>query len=183
MMQEHIEYNKIVTHLTVALGIFLIAVIVLLPLSSAQTARPLGTRERYETMPFTSNDLVIPMDEMQNDTVRAFGLVHALLRNDTICYRLIGPPDPVIKTSEYPQGVNYSGGPIIISGHDSEVVNAVLDKFPSVTVHNVTALFISTRVYKIEHPTRILVIGREESNIYQNSFSASLLETMEIPYE
>ena len=161
----------------------LIVFSLIVPDAAAQTARPLVTKERYETMPFSAGSIVIPMDEKQNDTVKAFGLVHALLRNGTACYRLIGPPDPTIPTEQFPLGANYSGGPLVISGTNMTGIQPVLDAFPSVITHNVTKLFISTRVYKIEEPTRVLVVDREDDNIYENSFTTGLLASMKIPYK
>jgi len=180
---RHLNYSRILPGAFTVLAIFIVISLVV-PDAAAQIERPLVTRERYDTMPFSAGSIVIPMDEKQNDTTRSFGLIHALLRNGIVCYRLIGPPDPFIGTEEFPQGANYSGGPIIIAHSNISGIQPILDTFPSVTTHNVTELFISTRVYKIEHPTKVLVVGIKSGGAdgTQSSFSNKLFADMKIPY-
>ena len=158
----------------------MLLVVSLTPSVSAAT-RPFTTKERYDTIPFSAGALVIPMDDKQNDTILAFGMMHALLRNETVCNRLIGPPDTFIKTDEFPDGANYSGGPIIIVGANASVIEGVKNAFPSVATHNVTSVFISNYVYRIEKPTTILLVYRE-AYYMQHSLSKKLLTSMKIPY-
>jgi hypothetical protein len=139
--------------------LFLVIVAGTLP-SVAQRPTPLTVKERYEAMAFGTGHLVIPMDEKQNNTVLAFGVIHALLRNGTVCYRLIGPPAHTIKTEELPDGANYTGGPVVIMDANLTVLSGILDIFPGVTVHNITGTFVSRTVYKIERPTKILLLAR-----------------------
>ena len=108
----------------------------LLPLAlgvNGQSASPITLDERYEAMPFGPGAVVIPMDEKQNDTILSFGLVHALLRNETVCYRLIGPPDSFIKTDAFPDGANYSGGPILLSGFNEVISESILRSWVTVS--------------------------------------------------
>ena len=101
--------------------------------ASGQGMTPIVVKERYEAVPFGPGAIVIPMDEKQNHTIHSFGLIHALLRNETVCYRLIGPPGTFIKTDAFEDGANYTGGPIILSGYNETVVDEVLASFPAVT--------------------------------------------------
>jgi len=82
----------------------------LIQTAEAQSDNIVAIKERYEAMPFGPGAVVIPMDEKQNNVILSFGFMHALLRNETICHRLIGPPDSTIKTDVFPLGANYSGG-------------------------------------------------------------------------
>jgi hypothetical protein len=166
------------------LGFLLLGILILtaaMP-GSVSADRPLTTKERYDTMPFPEGSMVIPMDEKQNDTILAFGMMHALLRNDTPCHRLIGPLDPFIVTEEFTSGANYSGGPVVITGFNTSVIEQVRATFPSVTVHNVSRVFVSTRVYRIQEPTKVLLVYKE-AHFMQHSFSKILLNSLDIPYD
>jgi hypothetical protein len=130
----------------------------------------------FETVTFPVNSFVIPMDDKQNDILRAFGFVHALLRNGTAIYRIIEPPDIIIPTTVYPSSVFFYGGPILVMPSDANTVNSVYSDFSSVTIDTTIGSFTSDRVDVIYKPTRILVIygswGRTQD----------VLDGMGIPY-
>ena len=100
---------------------------------SAEQRRSITSQERYETLPFSPGSLIIPMDEKQNDRLQAFGMLHALLRNETICYRLIGPPATFIKTLTYSNGSDYAGGPIILVEYNITLLAGIITQFSEVT--------------------------------------------------
>ncbi|MCK4758236.1 MAG: hypothetical protein KAS67_07280, partial [Thermoplasmata archaeon] len=148
---------------------------------AAEQTRSITSEERYETLPFSPGCLIIPMDEKQDDRLLAFGMLHALLRNDTICYRLIGPPAVFVHTEQVPEGSNYSGGPMVLLEFNITLMDEIRAGFPEVTVHEVSETFVWHMVYKIEEPTKILLVYREGSD-YQESLSAALLKDMHIPF-
>jgi hypothetical protein len=51
------------------------------------------TIEELVTITFPPDSYIIPMDDKQNDIIKSFGFVHALLRNNSFIYRIIEPPN------------------------------------------------------------------------------------------
>ena len=127
-------------------GVILVFFLPLIQTAEAQSDYIVAINERYEAMPFGPGAVVIPMDEKQNSVIESFGFMHALLRNETVCHRLIGPPDSTIKTDVFPLGANYSGGPIVLIDYNITVLDGVRAAFTNVTLHNVTETFISRKV-------------------------------------
>ena len=107
---------------------------------------------------FPAGTYVIPMDDKQGDVVKAFGLVQEILAEGAEVYRLVGPPDPTLETTQYPSGDVYEGGPFLVLGSDEPEVMEALSKFPTVSVDTLISSVTSDRVYKMDRPTRILLI-------------------------
>ncbi|MBI5000207.1 MAG: hypothetical protein HZB92_01575 [Euryarchaeota archaeon] len=164
---------------TLACAALFLALVVLIP-SSASAAEE-GVFERYETMPFQPGTLVIPMDAGQKDVLSAFGFVHSLLRNGTAVQRIITPPDLWLVTEARPDGANFSGGPFVISEPNSTAINAVHALFPDVTVDATKETFVSTRVYSILGPTKVLLI-KPWSEYSRHGRTELLLDSLRIPY-
>ena len=103
------------------------------------------------TVTFPANCFIIPMDNHQADVIKAFGLVHALLRNNTMVCRIIEPlpapaqPNITIKTLTCPNGDNYSGGPILVHYIYQNSVNSLLGMYPTVTVDRTTEAVMSSK--------------------------------------
>jgi hypothetical protein len=127
-----------------------------------------------ETFPVDS--IIIPMDDKQDDLLKAFGFIHALLRNGTTIYRVMQPPNSTIKTSTYTNGAVYSGGPVFILPINETTVNTVHLAFQNVSVDKLTESFTSSMVYTVTEPTNILVIFGGTGN------TDTLLDEMEIPF-
>ena len=156
-----------------------LALAVLIP--SSASAADEGVFERYETMPFQPGTLVIPMDAGQPDVLSAFGFVHALLRNGTAVQRIVTPPDAWLVTDARPDGGNFSGGPFVISDPNSTLVNAVRKFFPDVAVDTTKEVFVSTRVYSILGPTKVLLI-KPWDPFSRHGKTELLLDSLKIPY-
>ena len=124
----------------------------------AMETRAPAVTERYEMMPFENGTLLIPMDSMQADRLSVFGMIHALLRNDTQLHRLITPPEQFIRTRNRPAGANYSGGPFLVTEFNETLMDEMRNKFQNVTVDYVSELFISSKVYSVKKATSILLI-------------------------
>lgn len=123
------------------------------------------TPSSLKTVTFPAGSFLIPMDSHQADILRAFGLVHALLRNLTTINRIIQPipnasggPDVTIKTNINPAGASYSGGPILVTPPYAAVVNTVKSSFPTASMETTTENFTNAFIYSVGTPTNILVI-------------------------
>ena len=149
MFERYREVSKRTSGMVLIVCVVLLFLFQLTFSAEAQANDVITVRERYEAMPFAPGSIVIPMDEKQNDSILSFGFMHALLRNNTICYRLIGPPGSLIRTEAFPDGVDYVGGPIMIQEYNQTLLESIKTMFPSVTVHNETETFISRTVYKL----------------------------------
>ena len=143
-------------------------------ITSMTIVQELETQE-LETITFPAGTYVIPMDDKQNDIIRAFGFLTNVLQNATI-YRIIEPPDITIKTSSYPAGTTYSGGPVLVMPEDSAAIASAQAVFPSVTVDTLNESFTSNRVFRVEEPTNILIIYGEWAH------TQDVLDDMGIPY-
>ena len=119
---------------------------------------PAAIEQELETVTFPAGTYIIPMDGKQNDIIKAFGFLAKVLREDATIYRIIEPPDVNIKTSSYPTGTVYSGGPVLVMSSDASAVTSAQADFPTVTVDTVTVSFTSNTVFKVENATEILVI-------------------------
>jgi hypothetical protein len=137
----------------------------------------------YDNVTFPVDSFIIPMDSSQftgghqDDILRAFGFVHALLRNGTPIYRIIEPPDISIKTTAHPNGDVYRGGPILAMPYNASTVNKLMTAFPTVTVNKIVEQFTSDKVFTVYQPTRILII----KGIWGHT--EKLLDDMKIPYK
>lgn len=140
-----------------------------------------GTYERYDTLPFQAGALVIPMDAGQGDILSAFGMVHALLRNGTKIHRIITPPGVRISTELVPDGREFTGGPFVVPEANLSLVSDVRSTFPDVTLDSTLELFVSSKVYTIQGPTRILLI-KPWNEYSRHGHTEILLDRMRIPY-
>ena len=132
-----------------------------------------------QRVPLTKGTLLIPMDHNQNDQLRVFGLVHALLRNGIPIYRMLGPPDRIIPSDLHPTGTTQQGGPIFVPKSLEPKVAEIASGFPTVTLDRLNAPYTAENVIIAQQPTRILVVrGKQEYGL-----SDILLESMGIPYE
>jgi hypothetical protein len=129
-----------------------------------------------QTVTFPVDSYVIPFDDKQNDVIKAFGFVHALLRNGCYIYRIIEPPNATIYTTMFPFGEEFAGGPVLIMPYDAAIVDAVHSSFPSVTFDTTIIPFTSDRVNVIIEPTNILIIYGVWGH------TQDVLTDMEIPY-
>jgi len=144
-------------------------------ITSMTIVQELETQE-LETITFPAGTYVIPMDDKQNDIIRAFGFLAKVLHQNATIYRIIEPPDITIKTSSYPAGTTYSGGPVLVMPEDSAAIASAQSVFPSVTVDTLNESFTSNRVFRVEEPTDILIIyGRW-------AHTQDVLDDMGIPY-
>jgi hypothetical protein len=130
----------------------------------------------FQTVTFPADSYVIPFDDKQKDILKAFGFVHALLRNGSYIYRIIEPPNVTIRTAVFPLGMEFAGGPMLVMPYDAAIVNAVHANFPSVTYDITIGQFISDRVDIIVKPTKILIIYGDYGR------TQDVLSNMEIPY-
>lgn len=145
------------------------------PTAAEEVITSMKIVQELETITFPAGTYVIPMDDKQNDIIRAFGFLTNVLQNATI-YRIIEPPDITIKTSSYPAGTTYSGGPVLVMPEDSAAIASAQAIFPSVTVDTLNESFTSNRVFRVEEPTDILIIyGRW-------AHTQDVLDDMGIPY-
>ena len=145
------------------------------PTAAEEVITSMKIVQELETITFPAGSYVIPMDDKQNDIIRAFGFLANVLKNATI-YRIIEPPDITIKTSSYPAGTTYSGGPVLVMPEDSAAIASAQAVFPSVTVDTLNESFTSNRVFRVEEPTDILIIyGRW-------AHTQDVLDDMGIPY-
>jgi hypothetical protein len=126
---------------------------------------------------FHANTFILPMDDKQTDLTAAFGFAHAMLRNGSIIYRIIEPPNETIITDVYPSGTLYLGGPILFLPSASSKVAAVLPTFPAVVLHKLTADHFSTQVFVVRDPTSILWCDGGYGK------TGDLLNEMKIPYK
>jgi hypothetical protein len=131
----------------------------------------------FDSIEFPIDSFLIPMDDKQNDILKAFGFVHALLRNGTAIHRIIQPPDVMINTSTFPGGSIHRGGPILLFPDSASVISIVQPSFPNVTLDTITHVFSSNKVYSVMDPTNIIVIY----GIY--GLTNTILDEMEIPYK
>lgn len=136
-----------------AFSLFMICILVATVVAATTNAR--ASAEPLETRTFPVGASVIPMDNHQNDRFKAFGFVHALLREGVTIFRIIQPPDVILKTIEIPLGDVYSGGPILV---EEPIPATVRNQFPTVTVLKLAEEFTSNRVFRSNRPTEILVI-------------------------
>ncbi|UCF07268.1 MAG: lamin tail domain-containing protein [Thermoplasmata archaeon] len=130
----------------------------------------------FQTVTFPVDSFIIPMDDKQNDVLKAFGFIHALLRNGRTIYRIIEPPDVNIFTNSQPGGALFQGGPVLLMPSEDITVNSVHLNFPSVTLDRTIAQITSSRVDIIYKPTNILIIYGQWGH------TQDLLSDMEIPY-
>ncbi|UCE73951.1 MAG: lamin tail domain-containing protein [Methanomassiliicoccales archaeon] len=130
----------------------------------------------FENITFPVGSFVIPMDDKQNDVIKAFGFMHALLRNDSMIHRIIEPPNVTIKTTTFLGGAVYYGGPVMVLPEYQSIVNSVITSFPSVTLDTLTESFISEMVFAVAEPTNILVIYGSWG------LTDTILDEMGIPY-
>jgi hypothetical protein len=142
----------------------------------ALSDKMIGSGYDLQTITFPVDSFVIPMDDKQDDILKAFGFTHALLRNSTYIYRIIEPPDIIMETVLHPSGEFFSGGPILAMPSDAATVNAVRLQFPSVSIDTTVTQFVSNQVDKIIQPTRILVIY----GVFGHT--QDVLADMEIPF-
>jgi hypothetical protein len=136
----------------------LLALIAMGLLTLLGLAEPVAAQEATQRIPFPEGSFVIPMDEKQTDLLRAFGLVHALLRNG---------------------GTTFSGGPILVWRAYRTQMDAAREAFPSVSVDTLYETTTIPSTLAVREPTRILLIkgpvnwGRTEE----------VLDDMGIPYD
>jgi hypothetical protein len=144
----------------------------------------IGTAYELETHTFPAGSFVIPMDDKQNDILKAFGFTHALLRNSTPIYRIIEPPDIIIETALHPAMELFAGGPILVMPGDAATVGAVRLRFPTVSLDNTITEFTSDMVDRIIKPTRILVIyglyGHTQDVLTDMGIPFTLTQTSEV---
>ena len=124
------------------------------PVSAAMPALLSGT--------FPVDTYVVPMDGKQaaltsTDTT-VYGFIWKVLDEGGVIHRIIEPPDVTLKTDANPGGAVYSGGVILIAPRHSAALAAAQAAFPTVTVHQLTEEFSSDKVFRVEEPTRILII-------------------------
>lgn len=133
---------------------------------------------------FPAGTFVIPMDDKQADKIKAFGLVHKILTNGADVYRIIEPPDVTLKTTTYPAGSVYQGGPMIVMPSGAAAVAAARASFPTVTVDTLTESFTSSSVLMATRPTRILVVhgqyGHSDETMTGMGLPFTLVEQAEV---
>jgi hypothetical protein len=133
-----------------------------------------------ESAAFPVGTYVIPMDEKQNalkpDNVTVFGFIWAILNDSADIYRIIEPPDVVLKTATNPSGAVYSGGVILVNASYGSIIMEQKANFSTVVVDTLTEGFTSDNVLFINKPTKILVIRG------QFGHTEVTLDWMKIPY-
>ncbi len=130
----------------------------------------------FENVTFPTGSYVIPMDDKQNDTLKVFGFMHALLRNGSMIHRIIEPPDMTMRTATFPGGAIYYGGPVLVLPEYESIVTSVIASFPSITMDVLTQNFTSDAAFAVSEPTNILVIYGAWG------LTNTVLDEMEIPY-
>ena len=160
-------------------ALILLALVVLLVISVVL----LVNAEALETKTFPSGTFVIPMDTKQNDTIRAFGFVHDVLRNGGTVYRIIEPPDITLYVDNMTyNGSVFSGGPMLVMQSDADKITSASVNFSTVTYFNLTQEFSSNQVFTINKPTKILVVHPSNLN-YWWGHTEEVLDDMGIPYD
>jgi len=138
---------------------------------------PSAIKQELETVTFPAGTYIIPMDGKQNDIIKAFGFLANTLQSGATIYRIIEPPDVSMRTSTYPAGTTYSGGPVLVTSSDAYAVTSAKAAFPSVTVDTLTESFTSDTVFRVEKATKILVIYGKWAH------TEEVLDAMGIPYD
>jgi len=154
---------------SIILPIFLALMIMIAPLLMLNTSA--------QTITFPSGTFVVPMDDKQNNVTRAFGFIHAVLRNGGDVYRVIEPPDVTLTTVEAGTDT-YAGGVFLIPSVYESIVNAVSTSYPSVTIHRLSSsasIDISQLFYIDEEPSILIIYGTYGR-------TDILLDEMGIPY-
>lgn len=138
---------------------------------------PAPSAANLSKVTFPVGTIVLPMDWRQADITAAFGFAHAMLRNNSFLFRIIGPPDVTLKTDAYPSGGAYAGGPIMIMPSNAGIANAVKAAFASVSLEILQQELESDKVFIVKQPTEILVINGSYGQTY------NLLSEMQIPFD
>jgi hypothetical protein len=154
---------------------FLVPMLVVLGLLLSSIG-PVPVATADETITFPPGTFVIPADDKQADAMRCFGLIHRVLREGAVIYRIIEPPDVNLKTTANPSGTLYRGGPVLVLAADASVIAAARAEFPSVTVDTLTQAVTCDRVFRVGEPTKILIFYGKYGH------TAQVLDEMGIPY-
>ncbi|MBI5549177.1 MAG: DUF11 domain-containing protein, partial [Deltaproteobacteria bacterium] len=145
--------------------------------SETRQPDPLGQVRQSVNVAFPANSIIIPMDTalQDNGTLRAFGMVHRLLRANIPVHRIalagkvLGAVDfnvttRPLGTADVPAARNFRGGPFVIDAAQRAAaiveINAFLAAHPTpvVVVHEATAAFSADSQIELMAAPRIAVL-------------------------
>jgi hypothetical protein len=140
-------------------------VVILLALASTWTPIVFALPPLENGVSFPAGTFVIPMDGKQAERILVFGYVHALLAapNPITLFRVIEPPNVTLTTNMTASPAVFAGGPFLVRSSDAAKVTQVKSRsdFKKVTVGTLTTQHVLNNIFRVEEPTKILVVKGE----------------------